>query len=71
MERWNSEGIPRSHLKATLRRSEFVFSARRIDRCLLCRGDRVNEAGLCEFCCALLDQEEHDLVERWRAGVGP
>lgn len=70
-DRSNSEGVPRHQLRWILRRAEFVRQARKIDRCLLCCAARVNEAGLCEGCCALLDPEEHLLVERWRAGVGP
>ena len=71
MNRMNSEGVPRSDLLWALGRVEMVAKARNRDRCLLCSNGSVNEAGLCEPCVALLDDDETKLVERWRAGVGP
>lgn len=71
MERVNSEGIPRSDLKWALTERRMVMTARKINRCLLCRRIRVNEAGLCDVCTASLNDEEQELVERWRRGTGP
>lgn len=71
MDRLNGEGIPRDNLLLALRDRRAVTGARRIDACLLCRNPRVNEAGLCESCYAMLDGEELRLATRWLAGVGP
>lgn len=71
MDRLNGEGIPRHHLLLALKNRKVVLDARRIDACLLCRNRRVNEAGLCDSCYAVLDGEELRLVNRWMAGVGP
>lgn len=71
MERWNSEGLPRDSLAWALRQARFVMAARAEDRCLLCRREEVNEAGLCRPCMALLDDEELDLATRWLSGVAP
>ena len=71
MERFNSEGILRNELIVTLRDRRKVADARRIDACLLCRRNRVNESGLCDFCYGTLDGEELKLAMRWLAGVGP
>ena len=72
MERLNSEGIPRASLKFALSKTSQVMTARRINKCLLCRSKGVNEAGLCEVCYALIqDPEEQRLIGRWLTGEGP
>jgi hypothetical protein len=71
VERLNSEGILRRDLKWVLTQRRFVTTARRIDSCLLCRRQSVNEAGLCEVCYATLDEDELSLVEKWMRGTGP
>jgi hypothetical protein len=71
VERLNSEGILRKDLMWALAQRRIVVTARRIDACLLCRRNRVNEAGLCEVCNASLTEEEHELVEKWMRGTGP
>jgi len=49
-----------------------VAVARRLDSCLVCRREGVNEAGLCHACTALIeDPAEQRLVTRWLAGEGP
>ncbi len=72
MERLNSEGIPRHQLKFALSRPSTVQTARRVDKCILCKRKGVNEAGLCDLCYPLIqDPEELKLVERWLSGEGP
>lgn len=71
MQRMNSEGILRDDLAWALTQTRIVATARRIDRCLLCRRAHVNEAGLCAVCLATLDEPEIALVERWTRGTGP
>lgn len=71
MERLNSEGIPLQDLAATLRDRPKVITARRIDRCLLCRRPRVNEAGLCDSCYSVLPDAEAAIAHRWMRGDGP
>ena len=71
MNRLNSEGYPRHQLLQVMRERRIVMDARRIDACLLCRRNKVNESGLCEVCYGMLDGEELRLAERWRSGVGP
>ncbi|MGV3616728.1 MAG: hypothetical protein ACO1SV_15480 [Fimbriimonas sp.] len=71
MERFNSEGIPRSALIYALQNRKQVADARRIDACLLCRRGRVNDAGLCDICYGLLEGEELRLAVRWTSGAGP
>ncbi|MCU0316394.1 MAG: hypothetical protein MUC92_07360 [Fimbriimonadaceae bacterium] len=71
MDRLNSEGIDRSQLKYALTQERMVKEARRVNRCLLCAGPGVNEAGVCDGCSALLSGEEARLVELWMAGVKP
>lgn len=71
VERVNSEGILRRDLAWALTQRRMVALARRIDRCLLCRRERVNEAGLCDVCHATLTEEELRLVEMWMRGTGP
>jgi hypothetical protein len=71
VERLNSEGIPRDHLKHALRNKRLVRDARRINSCLLCRRIGVNEAGICEVCYSLLNDEEQRLAEAWIRGGGP
>lgn len=71
MERSNSEGILHSELGFALRNRRMVTVARRINSCLLCRRHGVNEAGLCDVCYALLDEEMIVLAGRWLSGLGP
>jgi hypothetical protein len=71
VERLNSEGIPRHQLTLFLRDRKQVATARRIDRCLLCRRERVNDAGLCDVCYSMLDGDELRLAGRWLTGEGP
>ncbi|HVL38170.1 MAG TPA: hypothetical protein VM328_02155 [Fimbriimonadaceae bacterium] len=71
MERWNSEGIPREDLRFALKDRRQVLLARRIDQCLLCRRPRVNEAGLCGACWAVLPEDDLRLAQRWLSGEGP
>jgi hypothetical protein len=71
VDRVNSQGIPLAELNYTLRQPRFVRKAIRANRCLLCCREKVNEAGLCEFCYSQLDEPELRLAERWIAGVGP
>lgn len=71
MDRLNSEGIARHKLKVALSDRPTVLSARRTDTCLLCRRPRVNEAGLCDVCWALLDDDELRLAGKWLMGQGP
>jgi hypothetical protein len=71
MERLNGEGIPRRHLSIALGDRRQVLTARKIDRCLLCRRPRVNEAGLCDVCYSMLDGEELVLAGKWLTGAGP
>lgn len=71
MDRLNPEGIPRDQLIFTLKQPRRVRDARRIDACLLCRRSRVNEAGICEVCYAMLDGEELQLVNRWMSIGSP
>jgi hypothetical protein len=69
--RFNSEGIPRDQLGWALAQPKFVLNARKINACLLCRRNHVNEAGLCEVCWALLSDEELALATRWTSGAMP
>jgi hypothetical protein len=71
MERLNSTGIPRQHLLFALKDARTVNAARRIDSCLLCRRNGVNDAALCHVCWALLNEDELKQGERWLTGVGP
>ncbi len=71
MDRLNSEGIPREKLSYVLKNRRLVGIARRINKCLLCKRHGVNEAGLCDVCCALLNEEELTLANRWLTGEGP
>lgn len=71
MDRHNSEGGPRETLKWVLTQRPHVMAARKIDKCLLCRAPRVNEAGLCNYCWALLRDDELKLGEAWLNGTGP
>ncbi|MFN3683807.1 MAG: hypothetical protein ACK41F_07700 [Fimbriimonadaceae bacterium] len=71
MERWNSEAIPRWELPTALKTRRIVQQAVRTDSCLVCRGPRVNEAGICPLCWPMLDEEELKLAERWLNGSGP
>ena len=71
MERLNSEGIPRDQLLHALKDRRMVLMARKLNSCLLCRRNSVNEAGLCNVCWALLNDEELKQGTRWVAGVGP
>jgi len=71
VDRVNSHGIPRHQLLWSLGQVKHVNKARREDSCLLCCTKRVNEAGLCDVCYALLDDEELKAAEKWLSGVGP
>ncbi|MBS1721713.1 MAG: hypothetical protein JSS66_01770 [Armatimonadetes bacterium] len=71
MARINSTGIKREQLVWALQSPLVVGEARNRDSCLLCRGDRVNEAGLCTLCASLLNDEESRLAERWTSGMEP
>lgn len=71
MERMNSEGIRRSDLKFVLTQPRLVHAARRLNSCLMCKGNPVNEAGLCAVCFMLLSDEEFNLAQRWVTGEGP
>lgn len=70
-DRLNSEGLRRDQLKFALGQRRFVMTARRLNQCLLCKRDGVNEAGLCNVCYALIDDEETRLANRWLTGEGP
>jgi len=69
--RINSEGIERSKLVWVLSQATFVLAARRIDSCLLCRRHHVNEAALCDYCWATLDERELEAATKWTLGVRP
>ncbi len=71
MDRINAQGLPRDQLLFALTQRRIVRQARKEDACLLCRQERVNEAGLCEYCIAILDEDEMKLAERWMNGSGP
>ena len=71
MDRLNSQGIPRRKLIWTLAQEKIVKRAIQTDSCLLCRNERVNEAGLCEICTSQLNDEELKAVDKWLSGVGP
>lgn len=65
MRRSNSQGILRSDLLWCLRDGRPVREAVKEDRCLLCRADRVNAAGLCEGCSANLTDAEWEAATEW------
>lgn len=67
--RYNSEGIPRDELVWALTQRRLVREARKIDSCLLCRRDGVNEAALCPICWAILDEIELTAATRWTSGA--
>ncbi len=71
VDRLNSEGIPRWQLRAALRSAPAVRHARKHDSCLLCCAPKVNEAGLCHVCWAMLDDVELRAGERWLSGEAP
>jgi hypothetical protein len=71
VERLNEEGILRADLMWALTQRRMVYTARRINRCLLCRRAGVNEAGVCDVCNACLTEDEQRLVEGWLRGTGP
>lgn len=71
MERWNSEGIPRETLLWALTQKRFIVRAIQDDACLLCKSSKVNEAGICEVCWALLNEEELKCANLWLSGAGP
>lgn len=71
MARINSSGLRRDLLVWALQQPLVVQEARTRDNCLLCRCDRVNEAGLCLVCATLLNDEETRLAEQWTSGMGP
>lgn len=69
--RWNPLGLPREKLLWTLQQETFVKRARDEDSCLLCCGNHVNEAGLCEICWALLGDKELQIALKWIEGRNP
>ena len=69
MDRIHPEGIPREDVTLTLNRPDHVKMAVKNDSCLVCKGNRVNEAGLCDVCTAQCSAEELKLVEQWMAGT--
>lgn len=69
--RINSTGLHREDLLWALQQENLVMKARQRDSCLLCRASRVNEAGVCRTCHALLRDEELRIVERWMSGNAP
>lgn len=71
MDRWNSEAMPRDQIAYALTRRDWVRVAVRTDACLICKGPKVNEAGICSVCVATLTDVEIQLVEKWMSGVGP
>jgi hypothetical protein len=71
VERLNPEGIRRDELVWALNQRRLVYTARRINKCLLCRRRGVDESGLCDVCTATLTDREQELVEKWRRGTGP
>ena len=71
MARWNSEGIRQEDLAWALGQKHIVPMYVRMDSCMLCRAQRVNEAGLCRTCYSLLDNPELELAVRWMNGVAP
>ncbi len=54
-----------------LKTPRIVLQAVRTDSCLVCRGPKVNEAGICPLCWPMLSEEELKLAERWLNGSGP
>ncbi|MBX3118683.1 MAG: hypothetical protein KF784_06430 [Fimbriimonadaceae bacterium] len=70
MDRINSEGIPRDLLKVALKEPEIIRVAVKNDACLLCRNRKVNEAGICQVCFTMLNDEEVKLAEAWMSGRG-
>ncbi|MBS1728567.1 MAG: hypothetical protein JST51_17760 [Armatimonadetes bacterium] len=71
MERLNSEGIPRSQLLYALGNRKIVENARKVGQCMLCCRSNVNEAGLCQWCYASLDNPELQAAVKWTSGIGP
>ena len=69
--RVNPEGIRRDELAWALSQASYVRAARRIDSCLLCKRNNVNEAGLCDYCWATLEGEELEAAAKWTMGVRP
>lgn len=67
----NPGGIEREALAWALKQEGLVLHARKRDSCLLCRSPKVNEAGLCRFCHALLRDDEIRLAEKWLSGTAP
>jgi hypothetical protein len=59
-------------LAYVLTQGRFVRLARQVDRCLLCRSEHVNEAGLCMTCTAMIDRpDELKLLHAWFEGRMP
>lgn len=71
LERYNEAGLYRDELLFALKDRKKVLEARRVDICMLCRRPKVNAAGICEYCYALLDGEELHTVTRWMIGGTP
>ncbi|MER3414461.1 MAG: hypothetical protein C4340_06815 [Armatimonadota bacterium] len=68
MRRANSQGILREDLLWCLQDGQPVRRAVKEDRCLLCRSEGVNDAGLCEGCNANLTDEEWAAAAAWIEG---
>ena len=71
MDRINATGLRREQLVWALTQNRLVSAARKEDSCLLCRSQRVNEAGVCVVCFSMLTDDELKLARRWLAGTGP
>jgi hypothetical protein len=71
VERLNSEGIVRTDLAWALGQRRLVHTARRLNSCMLCKRSGVNEAGICDVCYAVVNEEELALAEKWMRGTGP
>ncbi len=65
VRRFNSESVAREDLEWALKTEDMVKRAVANDKCLLCRGSRVNSAGLCEGCSANLTDKEYEAAKRW------
>lgn len=63
MRRFNSQSVARNDLVYALMNEQLVRRAVRIDHCLLCHGEGVSKAGLCQGCTANLTDAE------WRAAL--
>jgi hypothetical protein len=71
MERWNSEGIRLDQLGWALSQRHVVLEYRKLNKCMLCLRENVNEAALCSVCQSLLEPPLLTLTMRWMNGGGP